>query len=204
MDTIFVALIGILASSLITVVLKFISGWFPNKNTKIKIGQEEIELSGSVTETTQRILEKVQELQAAPQVFLSYTNQDREFAYRLADDLRKRGVKVWLADEQIKVGDKWVDAIRDGILSSQWIIILISKNLPKSDYVSNELELALAEERNRERPFILPILIEDTEIPIQLQDRQFADFRENYDLGLEKIFARVKPSTIKGSLNLDF
>lgn len=191
------AVMGVLVSLVASLLTKFVSDKSFIRKSKIKIGGVEIQLSESADESTRRILDKVQELQESPQVFLSYSFQDKEFAQHLANDLRKQGVKVWLADEQVKVGDKIIDTIREGISSSQWIIVVLSENSSQSDFVSKELVFALDEEQKRDRPFILPAVISETKLPIQLQDKQYADFRENYNLGLEKILARVKPSTTR-------
>ncbi len=191
----FFVIIGMLASLVVSLLTKFISDKAFFRRSKIKIGGVEFQLSESADESTRRIIDKVQELQKSPQVFLSYSFHDKEFAQHLATDLRKEDVKVWLTDEQIKVGDRIKDTIRNGISSSQWVIIILSKNSSRSDFISIELSFALDEEQKRDRPFILPILIDDTKLPIQLQDKQYADFRKNYELGLERILARIKPST---------
>jgi hypothetical protein len=186
---------GVLVSLIASLLTKFVSD--KTLSRKIKIGGVEIQLSESADESTRRILDKVQELQESPQVFLSHSSQDKEFAQRLASDLQMRGVRVWIADEQVKVGDKIIDAIHEGISSSQWVIVLLSENSMRSDFISKELLFALDEEKKKDRPFILPILIGDAELPDSLQDRQYADFRKNYELGLEKILARVKPSATR-------
>lgn len=192
-----IAVIGTLVSLVASLLTNLIASKTFISKSKIKIGGVEFQLSGSADESTRRILDKVQELQESPQVFISYSFKDKEFAQHLATDLRKQGIKVWLADEQVKVGDRIIDTIREGISSSQWTIVLLSENSLKSDYTSKELLFALDEEHTRNRPFILPAVISDTELPIQLQDKQYADFRENYNLGLEKILARVKPSATR-------
>lgn len=192
-----IAVIGTLVSIVASLLTNLIASKTFISKSKIKIGGVEFQLSGSADESTRRILDKVQELQESPQVFISYSFKDKEFAQHLATDLRKQGVKVWIADEKVKVGDKIVDTIRDGILSSQWVIAILSENSPKSDFIGKELSLALEEEKKKDRPFILPVLIGATELPAQLQDKQYADFREDYRQGFEKILARVKPSAIK-------
>lgn len=187
------AIIGTLVSVLASLLTKFFSDKTLFGKSKIKIGGVEFQLTESADESTRKILDRVQELQESPQVFLSYSFQDKEFAQRLASDLKNAGVKVWLADEQVKVGDRIIDTIRDGISTSQWIIVILSENSSQSNYVSKELTFALDEEQKRDRPFILPIMIGDTILPAPLQDKQYADFRNDYLLGLEKILARVKP-----------
>lgn len=42
------------------------------------------------------------------QVFISHATADAQFAHRLADDLRRLGMKVWIAPESIRPGEGWV------------------------------------------------------------------------------------------------
>lgn len=160
----------------------------------ITIGDVEVQLSESADESLQRILNRVQELQESPQVFLSYSHKDVEFAKHLVSDLQNQGVRMWLADEQIKVGDNILDTIYKGISSSQWAIVLLSENILNSDYISKELLFALEEERKRDRPFLLPAIMGDIELPMELQLKHYVDFREDYSRALESILARIKPS----------
>jgi hypothetical protein len=39
------------------------------------------------------------------QVFISHAEEDAGFAHRLADDLRRLGVEVWIAPESILPGE---------------------------------------------------------------------------------------------------
>lgn len=188
------ALAGILISLVVSLLTKFISDRTFIQKSKIKIGGVEVQFSESVDESTRKILDTVQELQESPQVFLSYSIQDKKFAQLLTTDLRKEGIKVWLADEQVRVGDNITDTIRDGITSSLWIIIILSKNSLQSDFIKEELSYAIQEEHKRNRPFILPALIDDSILPTQLQDKQYADFREEYYPALERLLYRIKPS----------
>jgi hypothetical protein len=56
------------------------------------------------------------------QVFISHaTAADGEFAGRLAGDLRRLGVQVWIAPDSIRTGESWVKAIERGLReSSPW------------------------------------------------------------------------------------
>ena len=48
-------------------------------------------------------------------VFLSHNSADKPFVRKLALDLEKAGVRCWLDEAEIKVGDSLLDKIRDGI-----------------------------------------------------------------------------------------
>src|SRR5947208_593607 len=39
--------------------------------------------------------------------FISYNTKDQEFADRLYTDLRQKGIRCWLATEDLKIGDRF-------------------------------------------------------------------------------------------------
>jgi hypothetical protein len=43
-----------------------------------------------------------------PSIFLSHSSADKPFARRLAGDLRARGVRVWLDEAEIGIGDSLI------------------------------------------------------------------------------------------------
>jgi hypothetical protein len=194
MDPIIVGITGALASLAASFLTKYFSDIFDIAKTKIKIGDKEVFLSGDQEETLRQILEQVRKIQKNPQVFLSYSYENKDFANRLANDLREKGIELWIAENRVKVGDLITERIQEGINSSQWFIVILSENYGKSEFTNKELAFAYKEEKKRNRPFILPILIQDTEIPKLLEDRSYADFSSDYHVGLDKLLSRVKPT----------
>ncbi|MFO7496521.1 MAG: toll/interleukin-1 receptor domain-containing protein [Desulfobacterales bacterium] len=47
-------------------------------------------------------------------VFINYSSHDKEFALRLADDLKNRGIGVWFDEDPIAPGDSIIGAIAAG------------------------------------------------------------------------------------------
>jgi hypothetical protein len=52
------------------------------------------------------------------QVFISHATEDEQFAHRLADDLQRLGLRIWIAPESIRPGEGWVRAIERGLAES--------------------------------------------------------------------------------------
>ena len=90
MDIAFLSVLGVVVGAIVSLIASVLVNLFSDRilirKSKIKIGDTEIQLSGSSEESTRKILEKVQELQESPQVFISYSFQDKAFALRLATD----------------------------------------------------------------------------------------------------------------------
>jgi hypothetical protein len=90
------------------------------------------------------------------QVFISYARNDTELAYYLAEELSKRGFKVWY-DIEIKVGEEWASQIESALKESDSMIAILNQNSYSSSYVRNELEYALFNEDYKNR--LLPVFI---------------------------------------------
>lgn len=126
-----------------------------------------------------------------PTVFLSHSSKDKPFVSRLATDLKSKGVPVWFDQWELKVGDSLSQRIERGISQSGWLAVVVSKNSSNSDWVQKELRAAQARELRDKSVFVLPIIIDDCEIPLFLLDKLYADFRASYDQGLEALLKRV-------------
>jgi hypothetical protein len=126
-----------------------------------------------------------------PRVFLSHSSADKAFVSRLANDLQARKVPVWFDRWELKIGDSLTQRIQDGIAESSWLAIVLSKNSVKSEWVKKELAAAHAMELHKRSVFILPLVIDDCEIPVFLLDKLYADFRISYEHGFESLVRRV-------------
>jgi sulfatase modifying factor 1 len=121
------------------------------------------------------------------QVFISHaTAADGAFAQRLAGDLRRLGVKVWIAPESIRSGEEWVDAIERGLGESSHIIIVLTPAALVSPWVRKETNVAIALERQG-RIRVIPLHVEPCEVPLLLSSYQMISFRRNYDAGLSRL-----------------
>jgi hypothetical protein len=102
------------------------------------------------------------------QVFISYaTEEDGEFAQRLAKDLRGLGAQVWIAPESILPGEEWVDAIERGLEESSQMVVVLTPAALESPWVRTETNIAIAQERLG-RMEIIPLLVEPVEVPLLL------------------------------------
>jgi hypothetical protein len=130
-------------------------------------------------------------------IFLSHSSKDKAFVRRLANDLHSRGVPVWFDEWELKVGDSLNSLIGQGIKESGWLAVIVSNNSNKSPWVDKELNAGLSTELEKKQVYVLPIVIEDCEIPIFLKDKVFADFRDDYNAGLTALLRRLIPEKHK-------
>lgn len=112
-------------------------------------------------------------------VFLSHCHEDKEFVERVADDLRRRGINVWVDDAEIRLGDSLLERISEGIHSVDYVAVFLSRSSVKSVWVRKELEMAMNREIRGKRVVVLPVLVESCEIPAFLKGKLLADSRDD-------------------------
>src|SRR5215471_18602573 len=98
-------------------------------------------------------------------IFLSHSNADKPFVRRLASDLRRAGVRIWLDEAELQIGDSLIEKIRGGIDDMDYVGAVLSTSSVKSKWVQRELDVAMNQEIEGKRVKVLPILLEDVEIP---------------------------------------
>src|SRR5579859_1225393 len=79
----------------------------------------------------------------AAEVFISYAGSDGEIASHLADDLARAGINVWF-DRKIRPGDNWQDQINRHIEDAEAVVVVISPESLRSQWVRHEWTSALA------------------------------------------------------------
>jgi uncharacterized protein YjbI with pentapeptide repeats len=93
--------------------------------------------------------------------FISYNNKDHNFAQRLHDDLQDNGVRCWFAPEDMKTGDQIRPTIDREIRLRDKLLVILSENSVKSEWVGDEVEAALEEESKSERLVLFPVRLDD-------------------------------------------
>lgn len=127
-----------------------------------------------------------------PSIFLSHSHFDKQFVRHLTEDLTRNGVKVWLDEAEMGIGDSLIEKIREGIDSMDYLGAVISQHSVKSPWVRREIDVAMNQEIEGRRLKVLPILIDDCDLPGFLLGKIYADFRkpEKYNESLEALLQR--------------
>ena len=127
-----------------------------------------------------RIFRFVRRLFLKYDVFVSYSQEDREWVAELASALRSRGFRVFFDRWSIQPGASWLDELRAGLEKSKAGIVVLSPSAVKSEWVSAELAALLMQAGSRSSPLI-PILYRDVKLPEPLASFQSIDFRDTTD-----------------------
>jgi formylglycine-generating enzyme required for sulfatase activity len=107
----------------------------------------------------------------ADHIFVCYARDDQEFVLKLAANLKKRGVPIWLDQWDIPPGANWNRTIDEALYECAQFLIVLSPAAVDSDEVEGEWVIAKKEQKP-----ILPILHQQCRIPRQLQVLQHIDF----------------------------
>lgn len=125
------------------------------------------------------------------QVFISYSHRDAPFVDRLVRDLRYSDVPATYDKWLLRVGDSIIGKIAQTVAESDKVIAVISKASVKSAWVTKEISLAMTGEVNGRKVKVLPVVIDDCKLPHTLMDKLFADFRDSYYWGLQKLLDAI-------------
>lgn len=110
-------------------------------------------------------------------VFLSHTWADKDFARKLAADLRSLGVRVWIDEAEIKLGDSLIEKISSGISGMDYLAVVLSPESVQSEWVKREVEIAISHEIEGKKIKTLPLLYRHCDLPGFLRGKLYADFR---------------------------
>jgi prophage maintenance system killer protein len=147
-----------------------------------------------------------------PHAFLSYVRENAATVDRLASDLTARGVLVWLDRERIMPGQRWRDAIRDGIRSGDVFIACFSAEYLARDrsYMNEELTLAIEELRQRpmNHSWFIPVSLDGSSIPARaigpgetINDLQWVNLASDWNRGVDMIAKTItgRRGTVSGA-----
>ncbi len=127
-------------------------------------------------------------------VFISHSHKDKPFATQLLEALQAAGIEVWIDEMEILPGDNIVKKIDQGLSTSDAIIVLLSKDFVSSKWAMQELSVFTAKSISEQDIRILPILLEDCDLPIYLRDKLYIDARTHADSAIKqavKSIARI-------------
>lgn len=140
-------------------------------------------------------------------IFISYSHKDRKFVDKLAMQLVRRNVNVWLDRWELSVGDSIVDRVQEAVDGSSALLVILSKASTGSEWCRKELSAGLLRELEEKRVVVMPVMLEDCEVPVFARGKMFADFRTDFDDGLRSVvdgIAKVTNSAMARLKEPDF
>jgi hypothetical protein len=120
-------------------------------------------------------------------VFISYASKDRQLATWLAVDLAKEGHAPWLDEWRIKVGESIPVKISRGLDECEYVLVLLSPASVNSGWVEREWSTKYWSEAEDGTVRVIPVLLEDCEVPALLRPKKYVDLRSDYARGLGQL-----------------
>jgi hypothetical protein len=124
---------------------------------------------------------------------------------RLHADLQARGVRVWFAPHDLPIGARIRLAIDESIRLHDKLLLVLSEDSVSSQWVGQEVETALAKEREQDgRAVLFPIRIDDAVMEITAgwpallkNTRNLGDFthwkdHDSYQKAFERLLRDLK------------
>jgi hypothetical protein len=114
-------------------------------------------------------------------IFLCHSSQDKPVVRDLYKRLLSDGMQPWLDEKDLLPGHDWELEIRKAVKSTDVVIVCLSKNaISKRGFVQKEIRLALdvADEQPERTIFLIPLRLDECDVPQRLQAIQWVDYFE--------------------------
>jgi hypothetical protein len=114
-------------------------------------------------------------------IFISYNHADKGTAESLAKILVQAKQNVWIDKWELNAGDSLIERIEEALGGADAILVLLSKSSTQSEWCKKELRSGLLRELEEKSVLVIPIVLDDCDIPLFLREKLWIDFRKNRD-----------------------
>lgn len=133
-----------------------------------------------------------------PKIYFSYNVKDKEIANEIISYYKKNNLNIISLEDYLKPGELFVDGVLNTIEAADIFVLIISENYIKSNLIEVEIQIVLEEMKKRD-VIVLPIKIDDCEIPSLLRNFYWLNLKINFESNLEESL-----NLIAKSFNIDY
>jgi hypothetical protein len=126
-------------------------------------------------------------------VFLCHSSGDKSSVRGIYKKLSLYQLDIWLDEKRLLPGQDWNLEITKAVRASDVVLVCLShRSISKAGYVQKEIKYALdlADEQPEGAIFIIPVKLDDCEIPERLRRWQWVEI--SVDGGFEKLIQSLK------------
>lgn len=126
-------------------------------------------------------------------VFLCHSSSDKPAVRELYQRLKVDGIDPWLDEKKLLPGQDWQLEITRAVRASDLVIVCLSqKSVTKVGFVQKEIKYALdvAEEQPEGSIFIIPLKLEECDVPERLRRWQWVNLFESD--GYERLYLTLQ------------
>lgn len=135
--------------------------------------------------------------------FISYAREDEKTVKKIVHRLNESGVITWFDKSNLLPGSNWEMNAEKNIESADYFLLFLSKETQdRIGYKNRELKLALKYQTYRPegRVYIIPVLLNDCDLPYELRHLNWLKISE--DGWFDKLINAVAPWYVKQNLLL--
>lgn len=115
-------------------------------------------------------------------IFLSYVHNDEHIAQKIRNYLTRHSVDMAFVMSDMTTGSNLQNSINDAIASSDAVLFIISKSAEKSEWMSQEISLAIYNKINGKDIKLIPVRVDkNAEIPFFLKNYIYLDLYDDAD-----------------------
>jgi hypothetical protein len=115
-------------------------------------------------------------------IFLCHSSEDKSVVRNLYARLLADGFEPWLDEKKLLPGLPWQSTIASAVRESDLVIVCLSRrSVSKTGFVQKEIKYALdvALEQSEGTMFIVPLKIEECDVPESLSEWQWVNWFDN-------------------------
>lgn len=120
-------------------------------------------------------------------IFVSHASQDKRIASRVAMGLKAFDYDTWYDDWELLPGDSIIERIEAAISKTDVLLVLLSRSSVDSKWVRRELSAGLARQLSGKGVMVIPIVVEDCDIPDMLAGTKYVDLRSDFERGFRQL-----------------
>ena len=111
-------------------------------------------------------------------IFLSHSSLDIDFTNKLHNLLEQAGFNVWYDEKRLTSNTHLLSDLPKYIGNSESFIVVLSKNSCYSTWVQDEYGYARELQKNKELKAIIPIVIDDCDLPGFFNNYKWIDYKQ--------------------------
>lgn len=120
-------------------------------------------------------------------IFMSYSRRELGFVDDLVRKLEGEHYNVWLDYRALIPGSPWNVQIEKGLKEADTVLLVVSKAALASEYVALEWRHFLEMKKR-----VILLIFEAVDLPKELEQYEWVDFRGSYQAGLDELFSQLK------------
>jgi len=138
------------------------------------------------------IEERIHDDMERPLMFICHATEDKLFVEQLVAALDRHALHAWFDKREIFVGDSIVGKINDALSQTRYIVPVLSFRSVVKPWVLRELNSSLMRQLSDEGIRVLPVLLDNCQLPPLLADIKYADFRVSFDQGFAELLRAIR------------